>query len=36
MVEALAQAGGSRSDAARLLGVARTTFVTKMKRYGIR
>lgn len=36
MVEALAQSGGSRSDAARLLGVARTTFVTKMKRYGIR
>jgi DNA-binding NtrC family response regulator len=36
MVEALAQAGGSRSDAARALGVARTTFVTKMKRYGIR
>jgi tetratricopeptide (TPR) repeat protein len=36
MVEALAQSSGSRSDAARLLGMARTTFVTKMKRYGIR
>jgi DNA-binding NtrC family response regulator len=36
MVEALAQARGSRSDAARALGMARTTFVTKMKRYGIR
>lgn len=36
MVEALAQTGGSRSDAARALGMARTTFVTKMKRYGIR
>jgi DNA-binding NtrC family response regulator len=36
MVEALAQARGSRSDAARSLGMARTTLVTKMKRYGIR
>ena len=36
MVEALAQARGSRSDAARALGMARTTLVTKMKRYGIR
>ena len=36
MNEALAQSGGSRSDAARNLGMARTTFVTKMKRYGIR
>jgi DNA-binding NtrC family response regulator len=36
MAEALAQASGSRSDAARALGMARTTFVTKMKRYGIR
>jgi two-component system NtrC family response regulator len=36
MVEALAQCRGSRSDAARALGMARTTFVTKMKRYGIR
>jgi transcriptional regulator with AAA-type ATPase domain len=36
MVEALAQAKGSRSDAARSLGMARTTFVTKMKRYGMR
>ncbi len=36
MVEALAQSSGSRSDAARALGMARTTFVTKMKRYGIR
>ncbi len=36
MAEALAQARGSRSDAARALGMARTTFVTKMKRYGMR
>ena len=36
MVEALVQSSGSRSDAARALGMARTTFVTKMKRYGIR
>jgi transcriptional regulator with PAS, ATPase and Fis domain len=36
MVESLAQSSGSRSDAARALGMARTTFVTKMKRYGIR
>jgi DNA-binding NtrC family response regulator len=36
MAEALAQAKGSRSDAARALGMARTTFVTKMKRYGMR
>jgi tetratricopeptide (TPR) repeat protein len=36
MVEALSHSGGSRSDAARALGMARTTFVTKMKRYGIR
>jgi DNA-binding NtrC family response regulator len=36
MVEALGQTGGSRSDAARALGMARTTFVTKLKRYGIR
>ena len=36
MIEALAQTSGSRSDAARALGMARTTFVTKMKRYGIR
>ena len=36
MIEALAQARGSRSDAARALGMARTTLVTKMKRYGIR
>jgi len=35
MTEALAQAGGSRSDAARALGMARTTLVTKMRRYGI-
>ncbi|MBI3539346.1 MAG: sigma 54-interacting transcriptional regulator [Candidatus Eisenbacteria bacterium] len=36
MVEALSQSAGSRSDAAKALGMARTTFVTKMKRYGIR
>jgi DNA-binding NtrC family response regulator len=35
MVEALAQAKDSRTDAARALGMARTTFVTKMKRFGI-
>ena len=36
MAEALDLAKGSRTDAARALGMARTTFVTKMKRYGIR
>jgi transcriptional regulator of acetoin/glycerol metabolism len=35
MVEALAESSGNRSDAARVLGMARTTLVTKMKRYGI-
>ena len=36
MAEALTQASGVRSEAARALGMARTTFITKMKRYGLR
>lgn len=32
---ALARAGGNKSEAARLLGVARTTFLDKLKRAGI-
>jgi DNA-binding NtrC family response regulator len=35
IAEALVRSKGSRSDAARALGMARTTFLTKMKRYGI-
>jgi DNA-binding NtrC family response regulator len=35
IVEALAQAGGVRTEAAKILGMSRTTFVSKMKRYGI-
>ena len=36
MSEALSQSRGSRTAAAEALGMARTTFVTKMKRYGMR
>jgi DNA-binding NtrC family response regulator len=32
---ALARAGGNKSEAARLLGIARTTFLDKLKRAGI-
>jgi transcriptional regulator with PAS, ATPase and Fis domain len=35
IVEALNQARGVRTDAARLLGMSRTTMLGKMKRYGI-
>jgi transcriptional regulator with AAA-type ATPase domain/tetratricopeptide (TPR) repeat protein len=35
IVEALGQARGVRTDAARLLGMSRTTMLGKMKRYGI-
>ena len=35
IVEALAQANGVRTEAARTLGMSRTTFIGKMKRYGI-
>jgi transcriptional regulator with PAS, ATPase and Fis domain len=35
IVEALAQANGVRTEAARALGVSRTTFLGKMKRFGI-
>jgi two-component system NtrC family response regulator len=33
--EALKQAQGVKSDAARLLGLSRTTLISKMKRYGL-
>ena len=36
MVDALAAAKGSRTEAARALGMSRTTMLGKMKRYGIR
>ncbi len=35
IVEALAQANGVRTEAAKMLGMSRTTFIGKMKRYGI-
>ena len=36
IVEALAAAGGVRTDAAKMLGMSRTTLISKMQRYGIR
>jgi two-component system, NtrC family, response regulator len=36
IVEALAAANGVRTEAARLLGMSRTTLIGKMQRYGIR
>ena len=36
IVEALAQAKGVRTEAAKILGMSRTTFLGKMKRFGIR
>lgn len=33
--EALAQVGGSKAEAARLLGMPRTTLINKLKRYGL-
>ena len=35
IVEALAQAGGVRTEAAKALGMSRTTLIGKMKRFGI-
>jgi transcriptional regulator with AAA-type ATPase domain len=35
MLDALAQAGGNRSRAARLMGVSKSTFFDRLKRYGI-
>jgi two-component system, NtrC family, response regulator AtoC len=35
IVRALARAGGNRSDAARLLGVSRSTFYAKLNQYGL-
>jgi DNA-binding NtrC family response regulator len=36
IVEALAAASGVRTDAAKMLGMSRTTLISKMQRYGIR
>jgi transcriptional regulator of acetoin/glycerol metabolism len=33
--EALLQARGSRTEAARSLGIPRTTFINKMRRFGL-
>jgi sigma-54 specific flagellar transcriptional regulator A len=35
IVEALARSGGTVSQAARLLGLRRTTLVEKMRRFGL-
>jgi two-component system, NtrC family, response regulator HydG len=35
VVDALERAGGNQTEAARLLGMRRTTFIDKMKRYKI-
>jgi transcriptional regulator of acetoin/glycerol metabolism len=35
VVEALQQARGSRTEAAKVLGVPRTTLLNKIKRYGL-
>jgi DNA-binding NtrC family response regulator len=35
LVEALAKAGGNKAEAARLLGVPRSTFFSRMKRFGL-
>jgi transcriptional regulator of acetoin/glycerol metabolism len=35
IVRALARAGGNRSDAARLLGVSRSTFYAKLNQFGL-
>ena len=35
LVDALRQAGGNRSEAARLLGVSRGTILNRMRRYGV-
>ena len=33
--DALRETNGNKSEAARLLGLSRTTMLSKMKRYGI-
>ena len=35
LVEALAKAGGNKAEAARLMGVPRSTFFSRLKKYGI-
>ena len=35
VIEALAQSRGSRTDAAKTLGIPRTTLLHKMRRFGI-
>jgi two-component system response regulator AtoC len=35
LLRALERAGGNRTDAARALGVSRSTFYAKLKQYGL-
>jgi transcriptional regulator of acetoin/glycerol metabolism len=35
IAEALSQARGSRTEAAKALGIPRTTFISKLRRYGL-
>ena len=35
LIDALAEAGGNKSEAARLLGLPRSTFFSKLKKYGV-
>ena len=35
LIEALEQTGGNRAEAARMLGVSKSTFHDRLKRYGV-
>jgi transcriptional regulator of acetoin/glycerol metabolism len=35
LLRAIERCGGNRSDAARLLGVSRSTFYAKLEKYGL-
>jgi len=35
LIQAMAQAGGNKSQAARVLGIPRSTFVSKMEKHGL-
>jgi transcriptional regulator of acetoin/glycerol metabolism len=35
MLDARARSGGNRSEAARILGVSKSTFFARLKRFGI-